>query len=225
MKEFEEIEQKMKEELETVECRPFEDVFKIIKADSVKKEKSSKFKKDLFIRMMAVATCLIGVLTGIGLYNIFKPDESAVTNEYRYTEDEIEYYERDIDAILNLRDIYLPDLDTISEIRVGIGEHKETGEIVYFIIKGINESQECFREIFLKVIIQKKYEQIYEEEYTSGENILISNKLINNRETTYNDPFYEYKISFKVGNVRYLLDYQTITQNDVAEFLQIFLPV
>lgn len=224
MKEYEEIEQKIEKELEMIKCPPFVKVFQAINSEQVDKKKESKRKRSkIFSQIVALASCLLILFIGYLIYDIYRnqPDE---TEGVRYVDADVITVDGDLNDILSLTDIYLPDFSVLSNIIVEKGEHKETGATVYFRVKGVCETQEDFREVILKIILQKNYEQVKEEEYIGEKFLIVSNKLIGYTDKGYLDPFYNYKISFSDKGVRYLFDYQTITQNDVGDFLQLFLP-
>lgn len=80
------------------------------------------------------------------------------------------------------------------------------------------------RNVTLTIILQKKYEIAGEEIYTSGDKLTVSGIELFYLKEDYVEPFYSYKIGFKIGDTRYYMDYQTTSsENDIESFLQLFL--
>lgn len=221
-----ETEAKIKEEFNAIEVKPFEELMTEIRPRLKKKRKQGFYKSSTFVKRFVAIVVSIVLVFGIGLTVWLTWPTKPL--EYKYEDDvDIEIKICQKSNITDQHGVYLPDLNIITmEESYAIATHKESLETVYFVVEGmsIDEENGIARRITMTVILQKKYEFKKEKTYSFDQKTTVNGIEISYAEEDLTDPFYNYKIGFKIGDVRYYIYYQTSSeQNDIQEFMGLFL--
>lgn len=172
-------------------------------------------------RILSLTAGIIMILSlSMGLYFGLRPERIP---EYRYDDKNITLKECSDNDVMQTEGLLLPDINILLDKTYNVGEHNETHEAVYFNIVGIYDNGEQYREIKLRIIIQTKYILAGEDKYNTENKIEVNGHKLSVFDNGYDEPFYRYKLGFKVGDVRYYIDYDTIEENDYTSFLEEFL--
>lgn len=220
------IEVKLEQELEAIPLEPFEEMMAELRPQLKKKRRRQPAKPHaLMTRLVTVAASFI-LLLGIGLTAYFMWPKGETPPVYRYLDADIDAMPCEESDIINYPGLYVPDLDILIKdtISFSVGMHRETQKPVYYIVEGYQSSDGIARYIVLTIILEKKYEPYRENDYNADDTIMVLGREISVLEDVFDTPFYSYKLGFKIGDVRYYMDYQTMSEtNDIESFMQLFL--
>lgn len=189
-----------------------------------KVQNRKKRPRNLF-RFLSYAACIMvffGVSLVLGLNYVLAPTDKPANN-YKYEDTYITTRECTESDLKEVSNVFLPDIDMLTEITLLVGEHKESREFVYFSVFGVHDDGEHFRSVRLLVILQPKYQQLDEDRYNTDNIVNINGRSVSIYDKGYEEPFFCYKLGFKVGDFRYHIDYETINENDCVGFLTEFL--
>lgn len=214
------IEKQIDEQYSAIDIQTRDEFLSDVRPKLKAKHSRSRSKTNIiFSRFITAATCLV-LLVGIGLAVWLTP----ASTEDRYEESDIITRQCEDLDLQDYPNLFLPNLDILINTSYILGEHKESSEKIYFIIDGINSDSNIIRHVSLTIILQTKYNAPKEEQYSTDNKINILDKEISIFEEGYDEPFYNYKLGFKINNIRYHIDYQTTSSiNDIDSFMRLFL--
>lgn len=181
----------------------------------------------IFIPLLLQATAknviaFFGVSIALSLIYVLGPTNNPA-NIYKYEDTYITSRECTESDLKEVSNVFLPNIDMLTEITLLVGEHNESREFVYFSVFGVHDDGERFRSVRLLVILQLKYQQLGEDRHNTENIVNINGRNISIYGNGYEEPFFCYKLGFKVGDFRYYIDYETINENDCVSFLTEFL--